>query len=110
MPIESAPTVRLDERAPADAPWVVVLDAHDRPLGWVEPHRLDGPVTSPVVHRGSTVGRADGPLRGLLDAALSSPAGLGLVADDDGRFLGTVRPEAVLAAIEGARLRREAAS
>ena len=110
VPIEPAPTVRLDERAPADAPWVVVLDADDRPLGWVEPHRLDGPVTSPVVHRGSTVGRADGPLRGLLDAALSSPAGLGLVADDAGRFLGTVRPEAVLSAIEGARLRREAAS
>ena len=29
---------------------------------------------------------------------------------DEGRFLGTVRPEAVLAAIEGARLRRETAS
>ena len=36
--------------------------------------------------------RHDGSLRALLDAALSSPAGRGVVVDEAGRLLGTVTP------------------
>ncbi|GAB94102.1 osmoprotectant transport system ATP-binding protein [Kineosphaera limosa] len=96
-----APTVHLGEVARADAPWVVVLDG-DRPVGWVEPHRLDGPVTAPVVHRGGTIARVDGSLRGQLDAALSSPTLQGLLVDEEGRYAGVVEADRVLAAIEAA--------
>ena len=103
VPVVPAPTVRLGETPRPGPAWVVVLDEHDRPLGWVEPHRIDGPVTSPVVHRGSTVAQVDGPLRGQLDAALSSPTGRGLVVGADGRFAGTVRAGNVLQVIDEAR-------
>ena len=38
----------------------------------------------------------------LLDAALSSPSGRGVVVDDDGRLVGTIRAAEVLTAIEDA--------
>jgi osmoprotectant transport system ATP-binding protein len=53
-----------------------------------------------MVHRGGTVAPASGPLRNALDAALSSPSRRGVIVDDDGRLLGTVRAHEVLTAIE----------
>ena len=52
------------------------------------------------LHRGGTVARASGSLRAALDAALSAPSRRGVLTDDDGRLLGTVRAADVLAAIE----------
>ena len=52
------------------------------------------------LHRGGTVARADGSTRALLDAALSSPSGRGVVVDDDGVLLGTVTAAEVVAALE----------
>ena len=84
-----------------------MLDEHDAPQGWVEPHRIHGPVTREQLHRGGTVASIDGTLRQALDAALSSPAGLGVVVDADGRLAGTVRPATVLEAIERGRIRAQ---
>jgi osmoprotectant transport system ATP-binding protein len=53
-----------------------------------------------MLHRGGTVARASGPLRGALDAALSSPSRRGVIVDDSGAFVGTVRAHEVLTAIE----------
>ena len=61
-----------------------------------------------LLHRGGTVARLDGSARGALDAALSSPSGLAVAVDDDGRVRGVLRPEDVLAAIEHVRREREA--
>ncbi len=80
--------------------WVVVVDEERRPVGWVEPARLSGPVTETDLHRGGTVARAEGSTRALLDAALSSPSGRGVVVDADGVLLGTVTAAEVVAAIE----------
>ncbi len=80
-----------------------MLDADGRPLGWVEPVRLAGPVTEANLHRGGTVAAQGGSSRALLDAALSSPSGRGVVVDDDGRLLGTVTAAAVVAALEKSR-------
>ena len=81
--------------------WVLVVDGEDRPLGWVEPRRLTGPVTERDLHRGGTVAPVDGTARELLDAALSSPSGRGVLAGPDGRFAGTVTAAEVVAALEG---------
>jgi len=48
--------------------------------------------------------RPDGTLRQALDAALSSPSGVGVAVDADGRAIGAIRIEDVLDAIrEGKR-------
>lgn len=89
-------------RAATSDPWVLVVDDEARPQGWVEPQRIQAPIEPSMLHRGGTVARADGPLRAMLDAALSSPSRRGVVVDDKGRLLGTVRAHEVLAAIEAA--------
>ena len=79
---------------------VLVVDDEARPQGWVEPQRIQAAIEPSMLHRGGTVARADGPLRAMLDAALSSPSRRGVVVDDKGRLLGSVRAHEVLAAIE----------
>lgn len=80
--------------------WVLVLDADRRPLGWIEPDRITTPVRPEMLARGGTVATAGGPLRNALDAALSSPSRRGVIVDDQGALLGTVRAYEVLAEIE----------
>jgi len=104
LPIRQEPTVQIGatpeqvRRATADG-WVLVTE-DDRPLGWVEPSRIDRDLQPQMVHRGGTVATVSGPLRNALDAALSSPSRRGVIVDDDGRLLGTVRAHEVLTAIE----------
>jgi osmoprotectant transport system ATP-binding protein len=68
----------------------------------VEPSRIKGEVRSESLHRGGTVAKASGPLRGALDAALSSPSRRGVIVDDTGALVGTVKAHEVLTAIEQA--------
>ncbi|WP_018157828.1 ABC transporter ATP-binding protein [Demetria terragena] len=105
LPLHAEPTVPLgatpDEvrtAASGDA-WALVVD-NGRPQGWVEPARVEAPIEPAMLHRGGTVARARGPLRAMLDAALSSPSRRGVVVDQDGALLGTVRAHEVLAEIE----------
>ncbi len=101
LPLTSERTVSMGERiGTTDAEWVLVVDADNHPLGWVEPSRIDGEVTTEVLHRGGTVAAASGPLRGALDAALSSPSRRGVIVDDSGSLVGTVLAHEVLTAIE----------
>ncbi len=89
-------------RAATDDAWLLVV--HDgRPQGWIEPHRITAPVEPAMLHRGGTIARRGGPLRAALDAALSSPSRRGVVVDEAGTLLGTVRAEEVLRAIDAAQ-------
>jgi osmoprotectant transport system ATP-binding protein len=95
--------------------WALAVDGNDCPLGWLavgglEPAQLVGPVTEDLLNLGGTLATEDGTLREVLDAALSSPSGRGVVVDSDGRFLGTVTASEVLARIESRAsvLRQEA--
>ncbi len=102
LPLRPERTVVLGE-APTGirASWLLVVDDDRRPLGWVEPARVgDRAVEDGDLHRGGTVARAGGTLRGALDAALSSPARRGVVVDDSGALVGTVLAHEVLSAIE----------
>jgi osmoprotectant transport system ATP-binding protein len=103
LPLRPEPTVTLGERvAGVDSDWVLVVDQDNHPLGWVEPRRVKTEVRTEQLHRGGTVARAHGPLRGALDAALSSPSRRGVIVDDSGALVGTVRAHEVLTAIEEA--------
>jgi osmoprotectant transport system ATP-binding protein len=80
--------------------WVLVADEGQRPLGWIEPERITTAIQPEMLARGGTVATVGGPLRNVLDAALSSPSRRGVVVDDQGAVLGTIRAHEVLAEIE----------
>ncbi|MDQ0825000.1 osmoprotectant transport system ATP-binding protein [Arthrobacter sp. B2I5] len=83
--------------------WQLVVDADKHPLGW------SAPGTETELVPGGSLFRPGESLRRALDAALSSPSGLGVAVDSDGRVLGVVRGGEVLALIEEARQVRQAA-
>jgi len=83
--------------------WQLVVDGDMRPLGWA------GPGADSELIPGGSLFRPGDTLRRALDAALSSPSGLGVAVDRDGRILGTIRAQEVLAVIEEARQVRQAA-
>lgn len=83
--------------------WLLVLDAESRPLGWTSPGA--GSVLIP----GGSLFRKGDTLRRALDAALSSPSGLGVAVHADGRLAGVLKADEVLAVIESARLVRQGA-
>ncbi|MCP2258720.1 osmoprotectant transport system ATP-binding protein [Streptoalloteichus tenebrarius] len=102
------PTAREEavagERVAPDA-WTLVLDGEDRPRGWLPPRSTgdSAPPAERVLPGGSLYTRGT-PLRGALDAALSSPSGLGVVVEEDGRYAGAVTAEEVLAALREHRV------
>ena len=83
--------------------WQLVVDGERRPMGW------SAPGTETELVPGGSLFRPGESLRRALDAALSSPSGLGVAVDAEGRVLGTVRGGEVLALIEEARQLRQAA-
>lgn len=104
------------------ATWALAVDADNRPLGWLAPatqRNLDAnpplnlpsnpPSSSgqvadqPQLIPGGSLFHAGDPLRNALDAALSSPSGLGVAVDSEGRVTGVVQAQEVLAAIESTR-------
>jgi osmoprotectant transport system ATP-binding protein len=109
LPLEPEPTVSVDssfaaaERVATEG-WVLVLDAGRRPQGWLAV--ADGPapgtdtISTAALRRGGTVAEIDGTYRAVLDAALSSPNGRGVVVDRDGAFAGTINASQVVALIE----------
>jgi len=104
LPLRPERTLTLGETTRGlDQDWVLVVDDANRPLGWVEPLRIEGELHTDMLHRGGTVARASGPLRAALDAALSSPSRRGVIVDDSGALAGTVRAHEVLTAIEEAQ-------
>jgi osmoprotectant transport system ATP-binding protein len=89
------------ELSPGD--WALIIKADGKPYGWinadgVDIHRNGSALYDSTVGGGSFFG-PDGSLRLALDAALSSPTGLGVAVDADGQLLGGVRADDVLEAL-----------
>ena len=107
LPLGEVRTARHGERT--EQGWTLVLDAEGRPLGWH--HDRSGGATvdaDALVPGGSLYDTADGSLRSALDAALSSPSGQGVAVDGDGRVVGSIAADDVLAAL--ATVRRDEAA
>ncbi|HEU4667370.1 MAG TPA: ATP-binding cassette domain-containing protein [Arthrobacter sp.] len=83
--------------------WQLVVDEELRPLGWSTPGTDEGLIP------GGSLFRPRESLRRALDAALSSPSGLGVAVDEEGKVKGVIRGGEVLALIEEARQLRQAA-
>jgi osmoprotectant transport system ATP-binding protein len=99
---------QIAESAVADAHlrdgWALVVKADGAPLAWIDAagvrkHRGGATLPDSVTAVGSLF-RPGGNLSQALDAALSSPAGMGVAVDKAGAVIGGVRAADVLAALE----------
>jgi osmoprotectant transport system ATP-binding protein len=111
LPLGELPTVAIGDAAPTGDGWYLVLDADRQPQGWL--HGADapaGPVTAEhLVPGGSLYDATSGSLRSALDAALSSPSGLGVAVDADGALAGSISADDVLRALARVRSAEAAA-
>jgi osmoprotectant transport system ATP-binding protein len=90
---------RLSER---NTGWLIAVNADGRPRGWLPPDSIvDGVVAERDLVAGGSLYVQGSPIRGALDAALSSPAGLGVVVDESHKVIGVVTARQVLEVIEG---------
>ena len=110
LPLAKEPTIALgadqaDAAREARDGWVLAVDVDGRPQGWVDVRQLrpGATVVPERLHRGGTVAKADDSLRAALDAALSAPSGRGVIADGEGRLLGTITAGEVVERIEAER-------
>jgi osmoprotectant transport system ATP-binding protein len=91
--------------APGD--WVLVTRPDGTPYAWINADGVDLHRKGSSLYDSTTAGgslfRPDGTLRLALDAALSSPAGLGVAVDESGQVAGGVRADDVLAALDRQR-------
>ncbi|KMO70058.1 MAG: ATP-binding cassette domain-containing protein [Mycolicibacterium rufum] len=102
----------IDALSLAPGDWVLVTRPDGTPYAWinaegVELHRSGSSLYDSTIAGGSLF-RPDGTLRLALDAALSSPAGLGVAVDDGGQVIGGVRADDVLEALDTQRTAQQA--
>jgi osmoprotectant transport system ATP-binding protein len=82
--------------------WLIVVNVDGQPRGWLPPDSIvDGPLSQADLVAGGSLYQQGSPIRGALDAALSSPAGLGVVVDAGQKVIGVVTARQVLEVIEG---------
>lgn len=86
--------------------WVLVTDRENRPIGWADAQGQKQPLRNGDLNLSGTLAPQGSSLRQVLDAALSSPSGRGVVVGSSGELIGTVTLSNVAAAIEGARAGR----
>src|SRR5262249_11889572 len=97
----------IDGLALGPTDWVLILRPDAGPFGCGDPegvalHRKGRSVYDSR-YGGGSLFRPEGSLRQALDAALSSPSGLGVAVDEGGRPVGGVRADDVLAALNAQR-------
>ncbi|MBF6131822.1 ATP-binding cassette domain-containing protein [Nocardia otitidiscaviarum] len=83
--------------------WVLVVDSERKPLGWidvtgVEAFRAGNPLRD-CMSAGGSLFLPNGDLRLALDAAVSSPSGIGVAVDDSGAVRGGIDAGDVLEAL-----------
>jgi len=104
LPADSLPNSGLPDG------WAVVVDGAGAPMGWIDTeglrrHRAGASLPDSMSGIGSLF-RPRGNLSQALDAALSSPSGVGVAVDDGGKVIGGVRAADVLAAVDARRRER----
>jgi osmoprotectant transport system ATP-binding protein len=107
LPLHDIRTVQEQELDALDlgaGEWVLVTKPDGSPFAWIDRagiavHR-DGKSLYDSTIAGGSLFHPDGTLRLALDAALSSPAGLGVAVDADRQVLGGVKADDVLHALK----------
>jgi osmoprotectant transport system ATP-binding protein len=107
--IRTATEAEIDDLTLGPDDWVLITKPDGSPYAWINAegvalHRAASSLYDSTIAGGSLL-RPDGTLRQALDAALSSPSGLGVAVDDRGQVVGGVRAEDVLEALNKQRQR-----
>jgi osmoprotectant transport system ATP-binding protein len=102
---ETDSTAAQDRALAAGIPWLLVVDAERRPLGWADPATLPaghgvGQAKLQSCGHGFVPGRDS--LRAALDSAVLSPTGWAVAVDEAGGAVGVVSQEKIAAAIRAA--------
>ncbi|MGH3417765.1 MAG: ABC transporter ATP-binding protein [Actinocrinis sp.] len=119
LSLSEAPVIGSDTASPsardaalaAGTPWLLIVDAERKPLGWVNPAALpnSGPVgRARMIPAGHAFKAGTDSLRAALDSAVLSPTGWAIGADPDGRVLGVISQESIAAAIRAAHAQETA--
>ena len=111
LALQRIPTLSFDEIDSADlipGEWRLVVREDGSPFGWIDAvgvdlHRAGREVFDSVTAGGSLFHPADGTLRSALDAALSSPSGVGVAVDEFGAVAGGVLADDVISALAAQR-------
>ncbi|WP_069164259.1 ABC transporter ATP-binding protein [Nocardia altamirensis] len=92
--------------------WVLIVDAEGKPSGWVDVTGVEavraGRSLAESTSAGGSLFTPTGDLRQALDAAISSPAGVGVAVDDSGAVRGGVLATEVLQQLAGQRATEDA--
>ena len=109
LPLHDVERIAVDRLSHTDVSdgWAVVIDDAGAPMGWIDTaglrrHRAGASLSDSMNGVGSLF-RPDGNLSQALDAALSSPSGVGVVVDDGGKVIGGILAADVLAVVEARR-------
>jgi osmoprotectant transport system ATP-binding protein len=106
LPVHDIPQFTVSAVADAQLrdDWALVVKSDGLPLGWIDAggvlkHRTGASMLDSITSVGALF-RPGGNLSHALDAALSSPAAMGVAVDKAGKVIGGVRAVDVLAALE----------
>ncbi|MEV6278208.1 ABC transporter ATP-binding protein [Nocardia sp. NPDC051832] len=92
--------------------WVLVVDAAGRPVGWVDVTGVEslrgGRELAQSMSAGGSLFTPSGDLRQAMDAAISSPSGIGVAVDDSGAVRGGVLATEVLQLLADQRAAEDA--
>lgn len=102
LAIEQPPTVEIGGAPETDQEWLVAVEADGTPRGWWRNGNVT-PARREDVEHATIITNASGSLREILDAALSSPNGSGILTADDGTLRGVVSLEEVTRAIRSTK-------
>jgi osmoprotectant transport system ATP-binding protein len=96
---------RLDRNTEGVDGFALLLDAEDRPLGWIDAHDLqgDGPIDPTSATPGAPTVQPETTLRDALSAMLLSSVQLGVVVDERERVLGVISVDAISDSLRGSR-------
>jgi osmoprotectant transport system ATP-binding protein len=108
VPLAAAPTVRVGERVDdrSENNHVLLLDANDRPLGWVDPSRHDHarPLDTSAADPSSPIVSFDTTLRDALSMSLATAVQTAVVVDERGTYQGVLTLDALGTAFRSAHV------
>ena len=109
LPVHDIERIAADSLSDTVLPdgWAVVIDDAGAPVGWIDAEGLRrhraGALLSDSMGGVGALFHPGGNLSQALDAALSSPSGVGVAVDEGGKVVGGVLAADVLAAVEARR-------
>ncbi|MBD0321764.1 MAG: ABC transporter ATP-binding protein [Aldersonia sp.] len=99
-PIDTVPAAEVAQLPLRDGDWALIVTDDGAPRGWIDAGGVAAVRSGRSIADSSAAGgslyRPGGDLRQALDAAISSPSGIGVAVDGHGAVLGGIQPAEVI--------------